>query len=353
MERSPTLMPTELHTIDEPPSALDVWAPARLHWGLLNESGVDGWIDGGVGHGLAYPSWRFNLTLQNRNSSREHTEAERIAASTLVKLAAKWHGPRPSIEFTQQVSLHSGLGARTSLLLAIGKAYARLMGLTISTSIIAQMLGRGGTSGIGLQTSDRPGIVTDLGHEFPLMKNSYGPTSAALSRSTARVGPAFAIPSTWRIILLLWPGQGLHGIGERGFFQKHCPIPERETRELLDMVPDLFEALKRGTLRRVQWFLSRAQDIGLKRHEWCVQGKDQSAFRSAWIDLRMRRRSLAPLCLSSMGPTHFLLTDSVYDEIRALHDLGVPDRVITITKPSSTGVTIEPHGDPLKGEYPW
>jgi predicted sugar kinase len=86
---------------------LRVWAPSRLHWGLLNESGIDGRVDGGVGVGVVSPAWRFRIGWEL--PSQPSNELHQVAASVISRLSAVWGGPPCSIAFDSVIPLHVGL----------------------------------------------------------------------------------------------------------------------------------------------------------------------------------------------------------------------------------------------------
>jgi beta-ribofuranosylaminobenzene 5'-phosphate synthase len=269
------------------------------------------------------------------------SEASTTARWAISRLSSEWQTPKAIVKFDQKVRFHAGLGGRTSLLLAIGKAYSRWTGVKTTTKELARMLGRSGTSGVGLRASDGPGIVSDLGHRYPESKREFGPSSACLAQGIPAPGPVFRIPDGWRVILIRQAGVGISGHDEADFFQQHCPVPDLETQKILTLFSEaLLPGLSKSDMQAIHTYLSGVQDLGLKAREWAIQSARALALRSTWRSVRDRDPRLSPLCLSSMGPTLFLLTEDVDRELRAIRDLCVAPSRYSVTFPSRSGVIV-------------
>ncbi|MGB5832422.1 MAG: beta-ribofuranosylaminobenzene 5'-phosphate synthase family protein, partial [Thiohalocapsa sp.] len=107
---------------------------------------------------------------------------------------------------------HLGLGSGTQMCLAVGTAYARLYGVGAATGDLAQSMGRGARSGIGVGSFDQGGFLMDGGRGA----NSLAPPVIA----------RMAFPEQWRVLLLLdRRGEGLHGAGELDAFRRLSPFP--------------------------------------------------------------------------------------------------------------------------------
>ena len=148
----------------------------------------------------------------------------------------------------EQIPQHIGLGSKTQLALAIATAVLRINGLHKNVRILASIMSRGGTSGIGVAAFDKGGCILDGGHTFGPdgEKNSFLPSSA----STANPPPIMvqtSVPEDWKFIIAL-PSvkQGASGLSEVDIFRDNCPLSSEETKEishtiLMKMVPALYE----------------------------------------------------------------------------------------------------------------
>lgn len=315
---------------------VEVVSPSRVHCGLINESGIDGWVDGGVGISLDEPSWR--IRLRSRPPTRRTDGPAQVAAQRVIAtLSQAWRVPVCDIELVSNVPFHTGLGAKTSLYMGIARGYAHLNGIAASTLQLATLVGRGGTSGVGVHGSSVGGIVVDAGRGFPHPKSSFGPSSEVLDGPPG-LRARYAAPADWRVLHLRLASTGLHGEEESRFFARECPVPIDETRTIIRLIDGrLLPALSVCGLADVNEVLDELQGLGLKRREWEVQNLRTRAFRDVWTEHRTSLRRLAPICLSSMGPTMYMVTDSPEREIRELVRLGIDGSSVGVSKISETG----------------
>lgn len=128
---------------------------------------------------------------------------------------------------------HLGLGSGTQLCLAVGAALAHLYGLDLETGAIAERLGRGRRSGIGIGSFESGGFLMDGGRG--------GATSSP--PVTARLD----FPEHWRLVLLLdRRGKGLHGDRELDAFRRLPTFPSEKAAHLcrlalMQILPGLAE----------------------------------------------------------------------------------------------------------------
>lgn len=72
---------------------------------------------------------------------------------------------------------HCGLGSKTSLLLSVVKLAFIINDIPVTPEEIVYFSGRGGTSGIGINTFFSGGIITDSGHDEDSPRN-FAPSSS-------------------------------------------------------------------------------------------------------------------------------------------------------------------------------
>ncbi len=73
---------------------------------------------------------------------------------------------------------HSGLGSGTQLSLAVAKAILEMNDHDLPIPKIAEIVGRGGTSGIGVASFESGGFILDSGH-MKSIKKEFLPSSAS------------------------------------------------------------------------------------------------------------------------------------------------------------------------------
>ena len=143
-----------------------------------------------------YDSARAALALTLRLWSTAHAEPELIGATEKALRAAAIN------------LLHAGLGTGTQLGMAAASALSLAAGLPeLTPEELAERIGRGKRSGLGVHGFARGGFLVDGGKRGP----------GGVAPLVARVD----FPEAWRVVLVLPPGQpGLHGEGEGRAFEQ-------------------------------------------------------------------------------------------------------------------------------------
>lgn len=231
-----------------------VWAPSRLHFGLLSLAADGGvWPDrhgratlaarrfGGVGLMVDRPGVQVRATPSNE------WLAEGPLADRALEFARRWadgiHQERPDQELPpQRLTIeqappeHVGLGAGTQLGLAVARALAETYGLNVDGPELARRVGRGLRSALGVHGFAHGGFLVESGKRG----------DEALAPFVARA----AFPSDWRVVVALpREAPGLHDADEREAFVRLAGRPGATAHTdalcrlvLLGMLPALAEA---------------------------------------------------------------------------------------------------------------
>ena len=185
-------------------------APARLHLGFLDLGGTLGRRFGGIGLSVR------PLTTIIR--AEPHTGLEIVGEYSdrvrpFVETLLEYLRLPPEIRVCVDAAIppHTGLGSGTQLALATATAVARVFGRKPPAAELAQILGRGKRSGIGLGLFERGGLVVDGGHGV----------ATAIPPIVARLD----FPEEWRAVLILDAGRaGLSGRAEIEAFHALKPM---------------------------------------------------------------------------------------------------------------------------------
>jgi len=290
--------------------------PSRVHITLIDLNGRLGRVDGGVGLALEEPSMVVSAE-RARGLSVEGGQEERAreAARRMLSALGVEGGVRVRVESSYPP--HIGLGSGTQLMLAVGKVIAELYGRKLSARRIAEIMGRGGTSGIGVAAFERGGFLLDGGHSMS-EKKGFFPSSA----SRAPPAPLLArhrFPS-WRIALVMPKGRVIQGAREVGIFQERCPIPVREVRKLSHLI--LMKMLPALVERDISSFgesVNAIQALGFKKIEVALQTERVRKL------LRACQRHSYGAGLSSFGPSIYCLP---YSEEELLNAVGREAKVV-------------------------
>ncbi|WP_414468505.1 beta-ribofuranosylaminobenzene 5'-phosphate synthase [Methanobacterium sp. ACI-7] len=322
--------------------------PSRLHITLIDLNGSIGRMDGGVGLTVQKPELILHakfkargieITFENENDQeliKEYREKIENSANKMLKFLKINSGIKFHVK--SMYPAHSGLGSGTQISLAVGKLILKLHGHDLSAPEIAKLVGRGGTSGIGVMAFDHGGFIMDGGHSLD-EKPDFLPSSASRA-SPAPLIARYDFPEDWKIIMAI-PNipAGASGPKEVNIFQKYCPVSLSEVQKLshillMKMMPSIVEQ----DIESFGYAVNEIQDTGFKKIELELQ--DPLANK---IIERMKSAGAAGVGMSSFGPTIYAVTDNNAQEIAsAAHEVmkEVGGQVI-ITKAQNRGAIIE------------
>jgi beta-ribofuranosylaminobenzene 5'-phosphate synthase len=323
--------------------------PSRLHFGLIDFNGELGRIDGGAGVAISSP--RNVLSVRDGNAFQVRGPNPQLIEGIARMICDRLDRPLPDLHVTveEEIHSHAGFGSKTQISLALAYIICREYGLTYaSIEELARLVGRGGTSGIGVRAFDRGGFILDCGHSFGpgKEKSSCLPSSA----SSARLAPQVMrcdVPGHWRFVLVTPLNyEGSHGKSEVGIFRSNFPIGAAEVDRicrivLMQMVPGILE-------KDIETFgraINTIQTLGFKNAE--VQLKSPLVPNMLAI---MNSAGSYGSGMSSFGPTVYGLTDSERkaEQIQKavcdyLSDMDIENKS-WISEPNNHGVLISGAG---------
>ncbi len=201
-----------------------VTAPARLHFGMLDPTGLGSRRFGGFGVGVELPRVvvgvrpRFGEEVIVTGPQPERATAFASRARTAFGLRGG-----VKVDVRETISPHVGLGSGTKLGLAIAYGLAELAGVSAGPEELAKASGRGARSSVGCWTFAAPGLVVEAGVA----------DSGWISPLVAR----HPMPERWRCVLALPRSvEGLSGNAEERFFgllHERAAVEPRVSRLLL------------------------------------------------------------------------------------------------------------------------
>ena len=285
---------------------IQIKAPARIHCGLINESGIFRRIDGGIGFAVSNPFWNLEVCLSEKigiTGKPVCAEHKQAIAFVIDILSYYFRGKKASIKIINSIPPHIGLGSKTSLMMSVGIALFYLNNEKINNLKLAAILRRGGTSGIGVNTFQHGKFVWDTGHEYPNEKNTFGPSSNSLSKPPF---PIFISPIDWlTVVHFRFVKAGTSGKEEVDIFNQHCPIPKEETEKTISSVSqEIIPSIINKVDDLLFYGLNRIQKLGFKKVEWAYQDYMTKKFYQYWLESEIQEA----LGLSSFGPTLYVLT---------------------------------------------
>lgn len=345
-------------------SAITVEAPGRLHMGFLDPAASLGRAFGSVGVVIEGCCTRVTARhADDRLIEGEPTPAQRERITRyLALLHDAYGGPPVSIRLEQAPRAHCGLGSGTQLALAVGTAYVRLAGIDATSAELAQRLGRGARSGVGVLGFDRGGLIVDGGpgrvtsHDGTHHGTHDGTHDKSPASRAALLPPLLAhqpFPDDWRIVLIDdTTREGLHGDDERRGLAALPPFPqtlaahvchELLMRVLPGMAQHDFDSFAAG-VSAIQ------QSIG--EYFAPVQGGVYSSPAVAAAMQAIGANQTAGTGQSSWGPTGFAFVQSAQradDALAAARAAtrGMPGIVCSVTRGRNHGARLyavqQPH----------
>ncbi len=310
-----------------------VRTPSRIHMTLIDLNGELGRIDGGIG-----------LAMENPFVEIEASRAEDVVINGItteafqraVKKLSEAFGRGIEIKILNNYKTHVGLGNGTQTALSVAEAYRRLYGLDLTLTDLASLVGRGGTSGIGVAAFKFGGFILDGGHSKKVKKD-FLPSSA----SKAPPPPVLArydFPD-WDVVLAVPELSGYFGEKEVNLFQKYCPISLGEVKTLTHIIlMKILPAVIEKDLDEFSDGISRIQYVGFKR----IEVEQYGDLIWSVIDSVKDRAAVG---MSSTGPSVYAITDTNSSAVSrdlssAFREKGFECETI-ITKANNQGAKVE------------
>ncbi len=277
-------------------AAVEIFAPARLHFGFLD-------LDGGLGRrfgslGLAIDGFGTRLRLTRAARPAASGSGAARALDCIARTAKAFNlSPNVSLAVTEISPEHAGLGSGTQLGLAVAVALTRLEGASIAMGELAAVVGRGARSGIGIGIFEQGGFIVDGGR-----------------RPEAGAAPVIArlpFPRDWRLVLVLDPTrQGLYGSGEASAFAALPPFaPALAGRLCRQVLLRLLPGLAEHDFTAVSQALGAIQSELGDYFSTAQHGRFSSPAVAAALGWAAAQ-GIAGIGQSSWGPTGFALVES-------------------------------------------
>lgn len=307
-----------------------ITTPSRLHITLIDLNASLGRVDGGVGLTLDEPSMTIAAIETNGGVFVTGSgDLKRIKAAAEAVIP---NGQGIHITVEDAYPDHVGLGSGTQSALAAGWAVNVMYDLGLSVRQVAALVGRGGTSGIGVESFEHGGFILDGGHRFA-DKGAFSPSAA----SSVPPGPVLFrhdFPD-WPLVVAIPELKGASSQREVDIFQEYCPLPLGEVQAvshiiLMEMLPALVEE-DMGVFGDA---INRIQEIGFKQREVGLQTDEVRRCMEI-----MRENGACGVGMSSFGPTVYGVAEDpgeVETAVTEYLDSTIGGRVF-ITRAQNTG----------------
>jgi beta-ribofuranosylaminobenzene 5'-phosphate synthase len=238
------------------------------------------------------------------------------------------------IEIEGDMPTHFGFGSSTAIRLACLEALHLLNGRTPEREQLALSSGRGGTSGIGINTYFDGGLVIDLGRRSGTP--FFCPSQLSENRKTLPLMMQRIKMPDWEVGICI-----PHNIPnksekeEADFFRRTCPIPSRDVcKTLYEVIYGLYSAIREKDKETFCLAIQSIQQCAWKLSERRQYGKTLTGF-----ERRLYKCGAEAVGMSSLGPSLFFLAHDVKSVVKRMVSLG-SNAMLLVTKPSNNGRSI-------------
>ena len=283
----------------------------RIHMTLIDLAGATRRRFGGVGFTLNSMPATVLAQRASRNVLKvapNLDERDLHDLETYVTRISKATKECFRVDVTSIMRQHIGLGSKTALLLAAGLACNAAAGTPLNRRDLVLMSGRGGTSGVGVNTTFVGGLVADGGQRADT-EAAFQPSSVVQPRDVPPLLVRQAFPTNWRIHLFLPSDEGCYGADEVFFFRNNTPIGIDEAMKVLGAVyHGIVPSFADADLETLSAAVEEIQGTGFKRREIDRHGDVvRGLLHSLRVDERVARG------MSSMGPLVYAIAPQEVD----------------------------------------
>ena len=280
----------------------------RIHMALVDLAGATRRRFGGAGFALqatpalvrAVRAARNRIDVLPNLLDRDRSDLKRYVESISRTLNMCFQ-----IEVCSVMPQHVGLGSKTALLLAAGLSCNALAKKRLSPRQLALMSGRGGTSGVGINTTFTGGFVVDGGHRAAV-DVPYLPSSAGRPTTLPPALVRLALPADWRVHLFLPRGRHYSAGEEIRFFERNTPIHAKEVCNVIAAIyHGIASAVAEADFDCLRDALRDVQRTGFKRREI----DNQSRTVRELLDRLDAEEGLAA-GMSSLGPLVYAVSET-------------------------------------------
>lgn len=205
-----------------------------------------------------------------------------------------------AIRVEGEMRTHVGMGSGTAIRLAALEAFALANGQEVDRATLVESSGRGGTSGIGVNSYFDGGLICDLGRR---RSGDFVPSSRAAPAASALALPSVPMPD-WPILLCLPKSlQPKTQAEEIAFFARTAPLPFRASYEATYIALfELYAAAAEVDFAAFSHGIERMQLSAWKQAERAEYGRSLAA-----IGDDLRTAGARCVGMSSLGPLLFCL----------------------------------------------
>lgn len=281
---------------------MEIKTPSRLHLGLIDMEGGLGRVDGGIGIALEEPGYEISFEKDSEVNVSHMRNLQEEALKLAEMICSELRVEGVDIEIKKTIPEHVGFGSKTQLSLAIASGIYKVYDIHKPVLDIAKLVGRGGTSGIGVKAFEEGGFILDGGHSSD---KGFAPSRF----SDASPPPILARYDFPWWLVCAWPeGKGAHGEREMSIFEKNCPIPAEQVERVSRLIlMKILPALVEKDIGEFGQGINMLQETGFKKIEIGLQDPE------IWRLLEFMQKNSVGGGMSSFGPVCFGVCETMLE----------------------------------------
>ena len=315
---------------------------------LIDLNGSYGRADGGIGLTIAKPNLRLRIEESekgiaiNFNEDIFNNDIKRECIKKISESSEKicsYFNLDSGFHFTVEEAYlpHSGLGSGTQISLATAKLICEHIGKDSNGVELGNIIGRGGTSGVGIFSFDHGGFIVDGGHDLK-EKGTFLPSAASPAKPPQLIG-RYDFPDDWDVVVAI-PHADYSVTGEKeiNLFQSHCPVPVRDVEQLSHLIfMNLLPFLLEKDIESFGSVINRIQNLGFKNVEVSLQPEKVKSLME-----NMREFGAYGVGMSSFGPTIYGIIDKKNQDVfKATKELIGDNGIVFKTKAQNHGYELK------------
>lgn len=311
---------------------------ARIHITLIgmNQSGYR--INGGCGFAIMEPSLKISFTSSksfaisdNRKVSLSADEINRLHHIITIEKDLHNFKNNINIEIIGDMLSHYGFGSGTAIRLACLEALYLANQISPEQEQLILSSGRGGTSGIGINTYFKGGFVVDLGKKDN--QDRHAPSHNSEDRTDLPLLMQQIHMPEWDVgicIPLSIPNKT--ETEERAFFGKTCPIQSKDVYETLyHSIFGIYSAV-----REHDKFIFCQAIKKIQQCTWKLAERLEYGSRLTHIEDLLYSCGAQAVGMSSLGPSLYFLADDIVSVIEKMGQTN-SDCQLILSKASNEG----------------
>lgn len=299
---------------------LKIKAFPRIHISLIGMNDDGYRLNGGIGFSIASPTLDVSFesfesidVIDRRDNGFTQEELARLKNHLdNVMIKEKFKTGLRCVIYDGMVQSHVGFGSNSMIYLSCVEALLVQNQREYNEQDVVALSGRGGTSGIGINTFFRGGFVFDAGipnHE----QRTLAPSSSFIDKvgDNPLLMKSMTLPE-WHLGICIPPIEHKSEEEESDFFQKNCPINKGAVEKILyEAVYGITSSLMEEDFDTFCQSINAIQQTKWKALERNLYGNELIIAESI-----IRRAGAQCVGMSSLGPLFYFFGNDIDDIVR-------------------------------------